>query len=171
MNETINRRFANPYMAGFFLGLVLLGSFVILGSGLGASSGIARIAAWASLLVARSHTMLSEYFGTWGDMPLNYYLVFMLAGVFCGSIVSSLFAGRFTLGVECGHKCSAILRLAFAFGGGIIVGFASRLARGCTSGQALSGCAMLLTGSFVFLICIFAGGFITARLFRRQWDD
>ncbi len=163
--------FMNPYTAGFLLGLVLLGSFVILGSGLGASSGIARIAAWASLFVARSHTLLSEYFGTWGDMPLNYYLVFMLAGIFFGSVVSSLFAGRFSFEVERGFKCNMIIRLAFALVGGVLVGFASRLSRGCTSGQALTGSALLLTGSFVFLICIFAGGFITARLFRRQWDD
>jgi len=48
---------------------------------------------------------------------------------------------------------------------------AARLSLGCTSGQALSGTALLLTGSFVFLICIFAGGYATARLFRRQWND
>jgi len=51
------------------------------------------------------------------------------------------------------------------------VGYASRLAQGCTSGQALSGGAMLLTGSFVFLVCLFAAGYAVAYFVRGQWDD
>jgi len=49
--------------------------------------------------------------------------------------------------------------------------YASRLAQGRTSGQALSGGAMLLTGSFVFLVCLFAAGYAGAYFVRRQWDD
>jgi len=55
--------------------------------------------------------------------------------------------------------------------GGILVGFASRLAGGCTSGQALTGTAQLMTGSFLFLICIFVGGYGAAWFVRRQWND
>jgi hypothetical protein len=51
------------------------------------------------------------------------------------------------------------------------VGFAGRLAQGCTSGQALTGGAMLLTGSLLFLVCVFAGGYAAAHFVRRQWDD
>ena len=29
----------------------------------------------------------------------------------------------------------------------------------------------LLTGSLVFLVCIFAGGYAAAWFVRRQWDD
>ncbi len=163
--------FLNPYIAGFLLGIVLLGSFVILGTGPGASGGVAVIADRASSMVYRIHSLMGNYFGTWGDMPLNYYLVFMLAGIFIGSLASSLMSGRFCFEVERGHKCSAIVRLAFAFGGGIIVGFAGRLTRGCTTGHALSGCSLLLAGSFLFLLCVLIGGFVTAGLFRRQWDD
>ena len=50
MNEpTIHQRrpkpYMNPYLAGVLLGLTLLASYLILGAGLGASGGIARIAA------------------------------------------------------------------------------------------------------------------------------
>jgi len=62
-------------------------------------------------------------------------------------------------------------RLGYALVGGVIVGFASRLAQGCTSGQALSGGALLLTGSMVFMLCLFAGGYATAWFVRRQWHD
>jgi len=169
--DTKRREYMNPYLAGIGLGLTLLTSFLVLGAGLGASSGLARIAACAELCIARAHTLSSEYFGKWGQTPTQYYLVFMLAGIFIGGLCSALLANRMQLQIERGKQSSARLRSTFALIGGILVGFASRLANGCTSGQALTGTALLLTGSFVFLVCIFVGGYSTARLFRRQWND
>jgi len=170
MNEN-NKKYMNPYVAGVFLGLTLLTSFVVLGAGLGASSGIARIAACAELCVARSHTLAGEYFGGWGDRPLKYYLVFMLAGTFIGGLFSTLLANRFKVRVERASKFSAKKRLILALIGGVLVGFASRLASGCTSGQALTGAAQLVTGSIVFMICLFIGGYAFAYVVRRQWND
>jgi len=82
-----------------------------------------------------------------------------------------LLANRARIQVERGAGTSIGRRLGYALTGGLIVGFASRLARGCTSGQALSGGALLLTGSMVFLVCLFAGGYATAWFVRRQWHD
>ena len=42
-------------------------------------------------------------------------------------------------------------------------------ARGCTSGQALTGGAVLSLGSWVFMMAVFTGGYIVAPLVRRQW--
>jgi len=161
----------NPYLAGVLLGLALLASYLILGAGLGASGGIARMSAWMEGCILPAHTKSSEYFGAWGGKPLNYYLVFMLAGVFLGGLLSAVLARRVKSQVERGGKTSRRLRVALALIGGILAGFASRLAQGCTSGQALSGSAMLLSGSLVFLICVFAGGYAAAWLVRRQWHD
>jgi uncharacterized membrane protein YedE/YeeE len=173
-NKTISadvQPYANPYLAGVLLGLVLLASFMILGAGLGASSGIARIGASLSVCVASSHTLGSEYFGKWGAIPLNYYLVFMFVGTFIGALFSALLANRVRIQVERGAASSKGRRLVYALAGGVIIGFASRLAQGCTSGQALSGGALLLTGSLVFLVCLFASGYATAWFVRRQWHD
>jgi len=166
------KKYMNPYLAGFLLGLTLLASFLILGAGLGASGGIARIAAFTECVVVPDHTRSSEYFGPWcaGD-PLRYYLVFMLIGTFLGGLTSALFANRVSFKLERGAKAPAGLRAALALIGGLLVGFASRLAAGCTSGQALSGGALLLTGSLIFLVCIFAGGYAAAWFVRRQWND
>jgi len=161
----------NPYLAGVILGLTLLASYLVLGAGLGASAGIARIAAYLESGLASSHVSSSEYFGAWGKEPLNYYLVFMLLGVFAGGLISAVIARRLKFQVERGQKASRKLRLGFALAGGVLAGFASRLAQGCTSGQALSGSAMLLSGSLVFLICVFAGGYAAAWFVRRQWHD
>jgi uncharacterized membrane protein YedE/YeeE len=163
--------YMNPYLAGFFLGLTLLASFLVLGTGLGASGALARFGAALELAVFPSHTLAGGYFGAWGEHPLRYYLVFMVFGVFFGGLVSALSAQRIRFQIEKGAKCRAGLRLLFALCGGVLAGFASRLAGGCTSGQALSGGALLLTGSIVFLISLFAGGFAAALFFRRQWDD
>jgi uncharacterized membrane protein YedE/YeeE len=95
----------------------------------------------------------------------------MLVGVVCGGLLSALLADRCAILVERGARCSSLKRLLFAGVGGIIVGFASRLANGCTSGQALSGSAVLLTGSLLFLVSVFAGGYAAAWFVRRQWND
>jgi hypothetical protein len=57
----------------------------------------------------------------------------------------------------------------FALTGGVIMGFAARLGRGCTSGQALSGGAMLSVGSWIFMFAVFGGGYALAYTMRRQW--
>jgi uncharacterized membrane protein YedE/YeeE len=172
MNEPIGAKpYMNPYVAGLILGITLLASYLILGAGLGASGGLARIAAYLEGGIAPSHVASSPYFGAWGHQPLNYYLVFMFVGVFGGGLFSALLSRRLKFQVERGQRASTRLRLVLALAGGILVGFASRLAQGCTSGQALSGSALLLSGSLVFLVCVFAGGYAAAWFVRRQWHD
>jgi len=159
----------NPYLAGMFLGLTLLASYLILGAGLGASGGFARFGAWLEHQILPAHVEASAYFGAWFPDPLSYYLVFMVAGVFAGGLLSALTGGRLTFMVERGPTATSSRRLLLALIGGCLAGFASRLAQGCTSGQGLSGGALLLTGSFVFMGCLFATGYLTAWAFRRQW--
>jgi uncharacterized protein len=170
-NKIKECHYMNPYLAGVLLGLVLLASFLILGAGLGASAGVARIAARAELGVLRNHTLATEYFGNWGSNPLRYYLVFMFVGVFVGGLFSALLAGRIRPSLERAAGFPVRARVWLALAGGVLVGFSSRLAGGCTSGQALSGSAQLMTGSFVFMICVFVGGYACAYLVRRQWND
>jgi len=163
--------FMNPYLAGFLLGLTLLVSFIVLGAGLGASNAIARAAAWCGLCVVPDNVLGSKYFGTWGSDPMNYYLVYMLVGVLLGGFVSAVINKRVKVMVERGAAFPAGKRLILALLGGILAGFASRLARGCTSGQALTGTALLSTGGIAFLLATFAGGYLMAYFFRRQWHD
>ena len=169
--QSDSRPYSNPYVIGFVLGVVLLASFLTLGAGLGASSGMARVAAYLEHRVAPSHMLASEYFGKWGSQPLYYYLVYMAAGIVLGGLFSAILSRRLKPMLEKGTSFSSAKRLFFAGIGGLLVGFASRLAGGCTSGQALSGGALLLTGSLLFLICLFAGGYASAYFFRRQWHD
>ena len=161
----------NPYLCGVLLGLVLIASYVTLGTGLGASATPARLVAQIELWLAPEHTKATEYFAGWGERPLAYYLVYMTIGTFLGGLISAVAGRRVRMGVEKGKACSNRSRLLLVFGGGLLAGFASRLARGCTSGQALSGGALLLNGSLVFMACLFLAGYATAFMFRRQWHD
>ncbi|MBI5592362.1 MAG: YeeE/YedE family protein [Deltaproteobacteria bacterium] len=161
----------NPYIAGIFLGLTLLASFLILGEGLGASGGLARISAFLEGRMFPAHTQATEYFGAWGATPLKYYSVFMLIGVFIGGLFSAVLSRRIKPGVERGKASPLRLRLIFAASGGVLSGFASQLIGGSASDLALSAGAQLLSGSIVFLICVFASGYTTAWLVRRQWND
>jgi hypothetical protein len=49
------------------------------------------------------------------------------------------------------------------------MGVAARMARGCTSGQALSGGALLSAGSWAFMMCVFGGGYALVYFMRREW--
>lgn len=169
--KSSSNHYMNPYLAGVLLGTLLVISYGVLGTGIGASGGLARIAAFLEVSVAKQHVLNGEYFGTWGASPLSYYLVFMLAGTLMGGGISAAVSKRFKRVVEKGNAATTRRRLIFALAGGLLIGFASRLARGCTSGQALSGGAQLLTGSFIFVVALFISGYASAHLFKEQWDD
>jgi uncharacterized protein len=162
----------SPYLAGLGLGIVLLLSYLLMGQGLGASGAFARFLYTGMHAIAPEHVESSSYMGKYfgeGVNPLNNYLVFVILGVFVGGLVSGLSAGRVKKIVEKGPRVSVRNRFILAFIGGTLMGFAARLARGCTSGQALSGGATLALGSWVFMFLFFAGGFAGAYFVRRQW--
>jgi uncharacterized protein len=163
------RPYMNPYLAGIMLGLVLLASFLTLGVGLGASAAIARVGAYAQSILMPHHVADSAYFGSWGVNPLQYYLVFMFVGTILGGLMSAILGRRIQPQLERGPTASRKLRIVMALIGGILAGFASRLASGCTSGQALTGGAMLASGSLLFLVSLFASGYVVAWFVRRQW--
>lgn len=161
----------NPYAAGVALGLVLLASFVLVGQGLGASGGLARILAAGLSQVAPAwaarNPALPGLAG--GANPLLHHLVFLGFGVLLGGYVGALTGRRIAVRLERGPRSSRGGRIAGAIGGGIVMGFAARLALGCTSGQALSGGATLAAGSWAFMFSVFAGGYAAAWFVRRQW--
>lgn len=163
--------FWNPYLAGIALGLVLLAAYVTMGFGLGASNASYRLAVAAVGAAAPGHVQsvpaLAATVGTRG--ALDHWIVFEVLGVALGGALGAWSAGRLRREVARGATFGTGRRLALAVGGGVLVGFAARLARGCTSGQGLSGGALLSVGAWAFLVAVFAGGYGTAWLVRRQW--
>jgi uncharacterized membrane protein YedE/YeeE len=164
--------YMDPYVAGVGLGLVLLAAFVVMGRGLGASGAVASTITAAVDAVAPQHAAANPAFAEYlkeGTTPFKDWLVFEVLGVFVGGWLSGMLAHRVTRTVEKGPRITVNRRLAFAFVGGILMGVGAKLARGCTSGQALTGGALLNAGSWAFMIMVFAGAYALAYLMRRQW--
>lgn len=165
-------RYIDPYLAGALLGLVLFGAYALTGSGLGASGAINRVQLAVLKIFAPGHIDTVKHFAATagGDRrPLLDPSVGMLLGTLVGGLLSGLLHGRVRFELRKGPRASARTRLVLAFVGGGIMGFGARLARGCTSGQALSGGATLSVGSFAFMFSIFGAGYALAWFLRKQW--
>jgi len=167
------RPYVNPYLGGILLGLVLFLSFFITGNGLGASGGLSRYAVYLEDLLAPGHIDRVPYLlkMAGGDAhPLDDWIVFVTAGVILGGFISGLINGRAKWETTKGPNISARTRWILAFLGGIIFAYGARMARGCTSGQALSGGATLSAGSWVVMFAIFGGAYGLAYFLRRAWN-
>ena len=167
------RPFLNPYVAGALLGLVLFAAFFITGHGLGASGGISRLVVSLQDQVAPDHVDCTPYLlkMAGGDTnPLDHWIVLITLGVLVGGFVSGLLHRRLQVTTGKGPGISVGTRWTLALLGGIIMGYGARLARGCTSGQALSGGAVLSVGSWAFMFAVFAGGYALAWFVRKAWN-
>jgi hypothetical protein len=161
----------NPYAVGFLLGLVLLLTYAIAGRGLGATAGFSAVAAWLAGLVSPAHVQESTVHARyWNEgAPLLSWTLFLLVGAALGAFVSGWQGKRLSWSVERGPNVSDNTRLLLAFGGGFIAAFGARIAKGCTSGQALTGGSMLNVGSLVFMLAVFASAYALAWFVRKEW--
>lgn len=165
--------YINPYLAGILLGLVLFTAFFITGNGLGASGGLNRILVYFEDLVAPGHVDRTPYLldMAGGDRnPLDSWIVFLTVGTIIGGFVSGLIHNRVRVETNRGPRVPIRLRWVMAFIGGALMGYGARFARGCTSGQALSGGAVLSVGSWAFMFAVFAGAYALAYFLRKFWN-
>jgi uncharacterized protein len=168
-----NTKYMNPYLAGFFLGLVLLATIYITGRGLGASGAIKSIVVATVDGVTPKHAEASPFYSTYvgpgKDNPMKSWLIFEVAGVVIGAFISGLVSDRLKIVTEAGPRVKSKLRWIFAAIGGALFGIGAQFARGCTSGAALSGMAVLSTAGFVTMIAIFGTGYMAAYFARGLW--
>ncbi len=165
-------KYWSPYFAGFILGLVLLTTFVVMGRGLGASGAMMRTVTYTVDTINPGHVDDSPFFSKYagGDKnPFDDWLVFEVIGVLIGGLLSGALAGRLRFKTEKGPRVTVKKRLMYAFAGGSLMGFGAMMARGCTSGQALSGGATLALGSWAFMMSMFAAAYAIAYFVRKQW--
>jgi len=166
------RPYLNPYLAGTLLGAVLFLTFYVTGGGLGASAGMSRIQTGVLDWLAPAHVDRTAYFAEMAGghrSAWNHYAVFMIVGTLLGGFASGLLHRRVKLELRKGPRITTPTRVAFALLGGVFMGYGARLARGCTSGQALSGGAVLSVGSWAFALAVFAGAYALAWFVRRLW--
>ena len=165
-------KYMNPYLAGVLLGLVLLAAMFLSGRGLGASGGIKDTVVAVVGAVDKQHAMNTPYYSKYyqnGEHPLKNWLTLEIFGMVLGGFISGVLSHRLKFKIEKSPKISNRKRLLFAFLGGLFFVYGAQLARGCTSGAALSGMAVLSVAGFVTMAAIFGSAYLFAWFFRKLW--
>ena len=163
----------NPYIVGAGIGIVIILSFVVTGRGLGAIGAFSSFVAKLMDIIAPEHARANPVFSGYlsgVDHPLKDWVVFEIAGVCIGGFISGVLSGRLKFEVIKGPHISSANRLILAFAGGLLMAYAAKVTRGCTSGLALSGGSVLSLGAWLFMFSVFIGGYSIAFLIKRVWN-
>lgn len=173
MNNRQPYPYWNPYIAGVGIGIVIILSFVVTGRGLGAIGAFNGIVASVVNAFAPDYALSNPVYSGYVegvDHPLKDWVIIEIAGVCLGGLISGIVSRRFKFEVIKGPKISNLNRLILAFSGGMLMAFAAKFTRGCTSGLALSGGSVLSPGAWLFMISVFIGGYSIAFLMKKAWN-
>jgi uncharacterized membrane protein YedE/YeeE len=155
----------SPYVVGAGIGVLSWLTFYFSDKAIGASSFYATVAGALGKLVARRHTESLDYYKK--NPPRFDWSVVFVSCTIIGAFIAAWTGGEFRN--EWLHPMwvarfgdSLWLRALVAIAGGVLMAFGARLAGGCTSGHGISGTLQLSVGSWIALLCFFAGGVVTA---------
>ena len=157
----------SPYIAGAGIGILSWFTWLISSEPIGCSTSFSRIAGMIEKLFRGKRVEKKLYYQE--VRPEIDWQMMLVIGVVVGALIASLLSGDFDLQwipsvwrVNFGDNMA--LRLVIAFAGGILLGFGSRWADGCTSGHGISGTMQLAVSSWISAICFFIGGILMAQL-------
>ncbi|WP_406496009.1 YeeE/YedE family protein [Streptomyces sp. NBC_00846] len=94
----------------------------------------------------------------------------LLISIFLGGLIAAVTSGRFHLRYDMGPgfrnlvTANPTTMIALLFVGGVLVGFGTRLAGGCSSGHGLSGCGRLRPVSIVATAVFFGTAIVVSFL-------
>lgn len=165
MNNPLRAKFWSPYVVGAGIGVLSWFAFLTADHPLGITTAFEHTAAFIEQAVAPGLASTNEYFET--ETPKISWEWMLVVGLFFGALISSFLSGdREKITVPPLWKArfggSVALRLSAAFGGGALMMFGARLARGCTSGHGISGTMQLAASSWLFSILFFTTGVLAA---------
>jgi len=89
--------------------------------------------------------------------------------VVLGAFLSGLLSDRLNVRLERGPHTRTKARIIGALAGGALFSFGAQLGRGCTSGAALSGMAVLSTGGILTMMAICGAAYAFAYFIRKLW--
>ena len=173
MNNRKAYPYWNPYVVGVGIGVVIIVSFVVTGRGLGAIGAFNGVLASIVQAIAPDHALSNAVYSGYlsgVDHPLKDWVIIEIAGVCIGGFISGIVSGRFKFEVIRGPGISNWTRLIFGFSGGLLMAYAAKFTRGCTSGLALSGGSVLSPGAWLFMVSVFIGGYAISYMMRKVWN-
>ena len=145
------------YVSGPLIGLTVPLLLLLTGHNLGISSSLRHIGAACAPRLKWSY-LKQNY--NWRD---NIWNLLFVTGVLIGA-----FIGNFVLSSEpvtfLPQEYVSLPGVLILFGGGILIGFGTRYADGCTSGHTIMGISALSSASLVATLFFFVGGLLSTWL-------
>jgi uncharacterized membrane protein YedE/YeeE len=145
-------------IAGASISAITLALLLLANRRLGVSSGFEDL---CSLVLANPYLRRSAVMSNRGwRLPL-------LAGLLLGGFLSAAFGPGWSPTWALGMFDNAIGwgpagKVGWMFAGGLLVGFGTRMAAGCTSGHGLVGCGRLRPASLVATACFFGTAIVVS---------
>ena len=157
----------SPYVVGASIGVLSWFTWLISSEPIGCSTSFSRIAGMIERLFRGKKVEQKLYYRE--VKPEIDWQMMLVIGIVIGALISSLLSGDFhwqwipsVWSLNFGNDIA--FRLIVALIGGILLGFGSRWADGCTSGHGISGTMQLAVSSWISAICFFIGGILVAQL-------
>jgi uncharacterized protein len=160
----------SPYAVGVGIGILSWLTFLISRKPLGSSTSFSKTSGMIEKLLRGPDVALKAYYQ---KIKLNIDWQWMLVlGIVFGAFFSAILSGDFKLQWVPTLWFSAfgntpVIRILVALVGGVLLGFGSRWADGCTSGHGISGALQLAVSSWVSAIAFFVGGIFAAQILFR----
>jgi uncharacterized membrane protein YedE/YeeE len=150
-------------IAGAGIAAVTLCLLFLANRRLGISTGLEDV---CSLLIAQ------PYFQRRAVASGRKWRLPFVIGLVLGGFLSAVVTGGWTPTWDLGRFDQAIGfgpagKLAWMFIGGLLIGFGTRLAGGCTSGHGIFGVSNLERPSLISTVSFMAGGILTTQLVYR----
>jgi hypothetical protein len=153
---------------GTGIGLLNTASFATAGQGLGVTTPFEDVAALAAQRLAPDSLSINRYLQHREEKPQIAWEAFLVVGIFLGSRLAALRSGERSTRTVPPHwnrrfGPDPALRVAGSFAGGALMMFGARMAKGCTSGHAITGNSQFAASSALFSALLFASAAATAQ--------
>ncbi len=139
------------YIAGPLIGLFVPLLLIVGNKLFGISSSFEHL---CTVILPKSRTDLLGY-----NYENNKWKLYFVIGIGIGAFITVNFLSNSQIEFL-PEKYDSVFGLIQLFAGGLLVGFGTRYADGCTSGHAITGLSLLNLGSLKSTISFFAGGLI-----------
>jgi len=151
------------YVAGIGIAGITLALLLLASRRLSVSSGFEDL---CSLVIG------SSYFRRAAIVSGRSWRLPLLAGVLLGGFLSAFLGGgwepTWALGVfDRAIGLGPVGKLAWMFGGGLLIGFGTRLAGGCTAGHGIFGVANFEKPSIISTVSFVLAGIVTSHIVYR----
>jgi hypothetical protein len=158
----------SPYVIGAGIGLLDALSFAVSKRGLGVTSPFENAAAWMERRLAPDITHINQYMQKRDDLPKLDWEAFLVLGLAVGSYLTSRAVPKTRqLGLAPAWKKrfgeDSRTRLLSSLAGGALMMMGARMAKGCTTGHAITGTMQGAASSWIFTPLMFASSVLAAR--------